>query len=129
MPIVGADNNEFLKQLINAEPKFQGAAVTNPAVIGGVGASMAIKLLDGQTVPKWVKLTPQVWDNGRRRAEVDQGELLAEAAADVQLAAAQVKPWTTYTEKQLFELQGAVEGHDDRRRGARRPSHTACRPA
>ena len=31
VPVVGADNNEFLKQLINLNPKFQGSAVTNPA--------------------------------------------------------------------------------------------------
>ena len=67
-------------------PKFQGAAVTNPATIGGVGAAVAISVLGGGTVQKWVKLTPQVWDM-KTGGEDDQVELLAEAAADVQLAA------------------------------------------
>ncbi|MGH3995055.1 MAG: ABC transporter substrate-binding protein, partial [Pseudonocardiaceae bacterium] len=62
VPIVGADNNQFLKQQLTLA-NFRGAAVTNPATIGGVGAAMAIKLLQGQSVPKWVKLTPQLWDN------------------------------------------------------------------
>src|SRR5207237_2052048 len=62
VPIVGADNNQFLKQLTTVKG-FHGAAVTNPATIGGVGDAIAIKLLSGQSVPKWVKLTPQVWDN------------------------------------------------------------------
>src|SRR6476619_8148769 len=62
VPVVGADNNQFLKQLMTVKG-FRGAAVTNPATIGGVGAAIAIKLLDGQSVPNWVKLTPQVWDN------------------------------------------------------------------
>ena len=37
MPIVGADNNGFLKQQLTLKD-FHGAA-TNPATIGGVGAS------------------------------------------------------------------------------------------
>src|SRR3954453_13706836 len=62
VPVVGADNNEFLHQMITLYPKFEGAAVTNPATIGGVGAAVAIKLLKGGTVAKWTKLTPAVWD-------------------------------------------------------------------
>ena len=61
VPVVGADNNEFLKQLINLNPKFQGSAVTNRP-IGGVEAAVAIKVLGGGTVQKWTKLTPEVWD-------------------------------------------------------------------
>ena len=34
VPVVGADNNGFVKQLLDGTP---GARVTNPAVIGGVG--------------------------------------------------------------------------------------------
>ena len=34
VPIVGADNNGFLKQMLN-DKELDGAAVTNPAVIGG----------------------------------------------------------------------------------------------
>ena len=52
VPIVGADNNGFLKQQLTLNPKFQGAAVTNPATIGGVGASVAIQLLQGRSVPR-----------------------------------------------------------------------------
>src|SRR3954466_13982668 len=61
VPVVAADNNEFLHQMIKLYPKFQGAAVTNPATIGGVGASVAVKLLKGGTVARGVKLTPAVW--------------------------------------------------------------------
>src|SRR4029450_12864750 len=38
VPVVGADNNQFIQQLIDGSP---GAAVTNPAVIGGVGTAVA----------------------------------------------------------------------------------------
>ena len=57
VPVVGADNNQFLKQLMTVKG-LRGVAVTNPATIGGVGTAMAIKLLDKQSVPKWVKLKP-----------------------------------------------------------------------
>src|SRR5215831_18862008 len=63
VPIVGADNNEFLKQLLSVKG-LSGVAVTNPATVGGAGAAVAIKLLKGQSVPNWIKLTPQAWDNG-----------------------------------------------------------------
>ena len=43
VPVVGADNNEFIHQLIEGQP---GAAVTNPAVIGGVGTAIALDALD-----------------------------------------------------------------------------------
>src|SRR3954447_24862376 len=61
VPIVGADNNEFLHQMLVQYPKLKAAAVTNPATIGGAGAAVAIKLLEGQKVQNWVKLTPLVW--------------------------------------------------------------------
>ena len=52
VPVVGADNNLFLKQLRTLHPKFAGAAVTNPATIGGVGASIAIDVLSGKRVKR-----------------------------------------------------------------------------
>ena len=105
VPVVGADTNEFLKQQLTVKG-FHGAAVTNPATIGGVGASMAIKLLDGGTVPKWVKLKPAVWDNKK--------------AADLKLIKANysptrpptysarltIAPWTHYKPAQLFSCKG-----------------------
>ena len=68
---------------------LSGAAVTNPATIGGAGAAVAIKLLQGKKVQNWVKLTPQVVGQRHRGGqERDQGELLAEPCADVQRPAA-----------------------------------------
>jgi ribose transport system substrate-binding protein len=61
VPIVGADNNQFLKQMLTMYPTLKGAAVTNPATIGGAGAAVAIKLLSGQSAPKNTVLTPAVW--------------------------------------------------------------------
>jgi ribose transport system substrate-binding protein len=61
VPIVGADNNQFLKQLLTMYPRLKGAAVTNPATVGGAAMSVALKLLAGQSVKKTQLLTPQVW--------------------------------------------------------------------
>ena len=101
MPVVGADNNEFLKQLMTVKG-LRGAAVTNPATIGGVGAAIAIKLLQGKTVPKWVKLTPQVWDNGTADGKAEIKANYSPSRAPTYSARLQIKPWTTYTTKQLF---------------------------
>ena len=59
VPVVGADNNRFLMQLRTLHPQFVGAAVTNPATIGGVGASIAIDVLSGKKVKRVTTLNPR----------------------------------------------------------------------
>ena len=100
VPIVGADNNEFLHQMLVQYPKLQAAAVTNPATIGGAGAAVAIKLLQGQSVPTWVKLTPLVWSMPGSKAAIKAN--YSPKRAPTYSARLQIKPWTTYTTKQLF---------------------------
>lgn len=110
VPIVGADNNGFLKNLIQqGKLGFRGVAVTNPATIGGVGASMAVKLLDGGSVPKWVKLTPEVWDNGTAAGKVQINANYSPKQPAGYPARLQVKPWTTYTKAQLYACKGPGE--------------------
>lgn len=104
VPIVGADNNGFLRQLKALYPKFQGAAVTNPATIGGVGAAVAIKALEGKSVPKWVKLKPQVWTYKTNKSLINK-YYSAKAPPDAS-AQLQVKPWTTYSIAQLRSCKG-----------------------
>jgi ribose transport system substrate-binding protein len=105
VPIVGADNNQFLKQLMTVKA-LRGVAVTNPATIGGVGTAMAIKLLDKQSVPKWVKLTPQVWDNKTASGMKQIKANYSPSRPPTYSARLQVKPWTTYTSRQLFSCKG-----------------------
>jgi ribose transport system substrate-binding protein len=105
VPVVGADNNEFLKQLLTYK-KFRGVAVTNPATIGGAGAGVAIKLLQGKSVQNWVKLTPQVWDNGTAAGKKQIKANYSPSRPPTFSARLQIKPWTTYTTQQLFSCKG-----------------------
>ena len=104
VPFVGADNNEFLHQMLAQYPKLQAAAVTNPATIGGEGAAVAIKLLDGKKVPSWVKLTPVVWSMPGDKAEIQAN--YSPKRAPTYSARLQIKPWTTYTTAQLTSCKG-----------------------
>jgi ribose transport system substrate-binding protein len=104
VPIVGADNNEFLHQMLVQYPKLQAAAVTNPAVIGGAGAAVAIKLLQGQKVKSWVKLTPLVWSMPGSKAAIKAN--YSSKRAPTYSARLQIKPWTTYTTAQLTACKG-----------------------
>jgi len=104
VPVVGADNNEFLRQLIKLNPGFQGSAVTNPATIGGVGAAVAIRVLGGGTVQKWVKLTPQVWD--MKTAAKTIRSYYSPKRPPTYSSQLFVKPWTTYTAAQLVGCKG-----------------------
>src|SRR3954453_15103781 len=104
VPIVGADNNEFLHQMLVKYPTLKAAAVTNPAVIGGAGAAVAIKLLQGQKVENWVKLTPLVWSMPGSKKEISAN--YSAKRAPTYSARLQIKPWTTYTTAQLTSCKG-----------------------
>ena len=65
VPIVGADNNGFIKQLIELQGDgLTGAAVTNPPAIGAVGTSIALQALTGKNPEHVVTLTPKVYATG-----------------------------------------------------------------
>ena len=62
VPIVGADNNGFVAQLLDlADEGLVGAAVTNPPAIGAVGTSIAIDALLGNNPSHETILTPKVF--------------------------------------------------------------------
>lgn len=63
VPIVGADNNGFVKQLLElADQGLVGAAVTNPPAIGAVGLAIALDALTGKNPERVTLLTPQLFD-------------------------------------------------------------------
>jgi ribose transport system substrate-binding protein len=105
VPIVGADNNLFIHQLITLHSKgFEGAAVTNPATIGGVGTSIALSVLQGKKAPRIQKLTPAVWDYEHNLATLQAVYAPTQAPAySVQWG---IKGFTHYTQKQLFACKG-----------------------
>jgi ribose transport system substrate-binding protein len=102
VPIVGADNNGFLKQMLN-DKQLQGAAVTNPAVIGGVGAAIAIDALTGKKPPRVTTLKPVVWDSSNKS---QWKQYYNPQLPPTYSTFTEVKPYTTYTPDQLHKCQG-----------------------
>jgi ribose transport system substrate-binding protein len=111
VPIVGADNNKFVGQLVSEKPNgLVGAAVTNPPPVGGAGIALALQLLNGQKPSqREIKLTPEVWDN-----TTDAGLAKLKAAYDPQLddyygVNYTIPNWTHYTKADLIACKGPGE--------------------
>ena len=102
VPIVGADNNGFLKQMIT-DKQLDGAAVTNPAVIGGVGARIAIDALTGKNPAKVTTLKPALWDKSN---ESEWKKYYNPQLPPTYSTFTEVKPYTTFTPQQLSKCQG-----------------------
>ena len=109
VPIVGADNAGFVKQLLT-EPGLVGAAVTNPASVGGAGVTLALQILDGKKpADPAVHVTPELWDNA-----TDAGKAALTAANDPTLPAIwplglTIKDWTTYAKDAVKACKGPGE--------------------
>jgi ribose transport system substrate-binding protein len=104
VPIVGADNFGFIRQVKGQYPRLQGAAVTNPSSIGGVGVTVALRALTNQSVPRWVKLKPDVWTWPADRSKINRfSSPRAPADGSAQL---QIAPWTTYSLSQYRSCKG-----------------------
>jgi ribose transport system substrate-binding protein len=102
VPIVGADNNGFLKQMLN-DKQLNGAAVTNPAVIGGVGAAIAIDALTGKNPPHMTMLTPKLWDKSNKS---EWSKYYNPKLPPTYSTFTEVKPYTTFTPQQLSQCKG-----------------------
>jgi ribose transport system substrate-binding protein len=108
VPVVGADNNEFLNQLLNLNGNgLKGAAVTNPATIGGVGTSIALDVLGGKQVQRESTLTPQVWDYDTGKDQLEKNYF--PDRDPTYSSQVQVDPYTHYTPEQLFACKGPGE--------------------
>ena len=107
VPVVGADNNAFIGQLIDWKSRgLIGTAVTNPPSVGGAGLALALDVLDHKKEPQVIKLTPEVWSD-----TTDAGMAQLKSAYDPKLdpyysVDTSVKPWTTYTRAQLLACKG-----------------------
>ena len=106
VPIVGADNAGFVTQLLN-EPNLKGAAVTNPASIGGAGVTLALQILAGKKpATNTVHVTPELWAN-----DDAAGKAKLAAAADPSLPKTwplglTIQDWTTYSKPELIACKG-----------------------
>ena len=119
VPIVGADNFGFIRQVKARYPGLQGAAITNPSSIGGVGVTVALRALNKQSVPRWVKLKPDVWTWPADRTKINKfAQPGAAADASAQL---QITPWTTYSLRSTRRARGP-------RPGTNATEGAACRP-
>ena len=101
VPVIGADNNKFLEQLQGGAP---GAAVTNPAAIGGVGTAIALDALNGKNPPKKTTLTPEVWDMDSAADKIK--EFYDPKLPPTYSSQMIVDPYTTYTKDQLTGCKG-----------------------
>jgi ribose transport system substrate-binding protein len=101
VPVIGADNNKFLEQLKDGAP---GAAVTNPAAIGGVGTAIALAALNGEEPEKVTTLTPEVWDMESSADKIEEfyNPELPPTYSNQMI----VEPYTTYTKEQLTGCEG-----------------------
>jgi ribose transport system substrate-binding protein len=105
VPIVGADNNGFLEQIMK-DKELDGAAVTNPAIIGGVGTAIAVDALTGKKPERVTTLTPEVWDReNQSQWEDNVNPDLPPTYSTVM----EVKPYTTFTPEQLTACKGPGE--------------------
>jgi ribose transport system substrate-binding protein len=106
VPIVGADNAGFVQQLLEVDG-LVGAAVTNPASVGGAGVTLAVQILDG-TEPESneVLMEPALWAN-----DTEDGVAQLEAANDPDIdptwpLGITIDGWTDYTKEDILACEG-----------------------
>ncbi len=111
VPVVGADNSEFVNQL-GTQEGLVGAAVTNPGSVGGAGVTLALQILNGE-VPEdpAVLVSPELWDNQTPEGqEKIQAAIAASGALDpFWPVTISIPDWTTYTEEQILACKGPGE--------------------
>jgi ribose transport system substrate-binding protein len=104
VPVVGADNNGFIGQLIDLKSKgLAGAAVSNPPAVGAAGLSLALDVLAKKEHPHLIRITPSVWDTDNG---VDQLKAAYNPKLDPMFSVASVPPYTHYTPEQLISCKG-----------------------
>jgi ribose transport system substrate-binding protein len=107
VPVVGADNNGFVGQLIDLKAKgFTGAAVTNPPSVGGAGLAVALDVLQKKDHPHLIKINPAVWDNTSDANVADLKKAYDPKLDPFYGVAYEVKPYTSYSMAQILACKG-----------------------
>lgn len=109
VPIVGADNNGFIQQLIELRDEgLEGAIVSNPPPVGGVATAIAVDLLAGEAEHEQnTLLTPQLYDNIDDLAALE--DLYQPELAEGESSTIEIEPWTTYTVQDVLDCRGPGE--------------------
>jgi ribose transport system substrate-binding protein len=107
VPVVDADNNGFVNQLLTLKSKgLVGAVVTNPPPVGGAGAAVALKVLRGEHPPKIQLLKPQLWTNTNPAGMKQLRAHRLPSKPPTYGAAWNVPGFTTYSKRQLLNCGG-----------------------
>jgi ribose transport system substrate-binding protein len=105
VPIVGADNNAFIGQLIDlAGEGLTGVAISNPPSVGGAGAAIALNILEGQDVAKVTLLDPAALST-QEELEAVYVEGLTEGWSSYM----EIEPYTSYTADDVIACKGPGE--------------------
>jgi len=111
IPVVGSDNNEFMKLTASLAPKgFVGIVVPNPAIVGGYAARVAIDLLDGKMVPAKNLLAPKALTYAANKKEIDARIVSTQEATFS--ATLSLPGKTTFTPTQLFRCKAPQDSND-----------------
>jgi ribose transport system substrate-binding protein len=106
VPIVGTDHGGFVSQLLT-EVGLLGAAVTDPAAVGGAAVDLAVRILDGDVPDEpVVKIEPQVWSN---ETDAAKARLTDVDDPDIDLSwplSITIPDRTTYTRDELLACVG-----------------------
>ncbi|NQV05057.1 substrate-binding domain-containing protein [bacterium] len=103
VPVVGADNNAFIEQLITIDG-LVGAAVSNPPSVGGVGAAVALDILEGKTVDQQTLLIPAVVSEKADLEAMFVPDLTAGWSSYMEIA-----PYVSYTTQMVIDCKGPGE--------------------
>ena len=110
VPVVGADNNGFMGQLIDLKDAgLVGISVTNPPAVGAAGLAVALEVLQGKKMPRVIHLTPEVYDNSTPEGLAWLKSLYDPKVDPNYPVYSPLKPYTHYTVEQEKACKGPGE--------------------
>jgi ribose transport system substrate-binding protein len=112
VPVVGADNNGFMGQMIEYESDgLVAIAVTNPPAVGGAGLAVALDILQKKkSHSHLIRLTPKAYDNTTEAGLAWSKSLYDPKVDPTYPVYSGIKPYTSYTPEQEKACKGPGEG-------------------
>jgi ribose transport system substrate-binding protein len=116
VPLVGTDRGGSVSKFLDdtGYPGLDGAAVTNTAAVGGAGISLALKLLNGETIatdptaaqPNTALLTPVLADDQTDAGRATLQSWLVDGLDPSWPLGLQIEGYTHYTPQQAIACKG-----------------------